>query len=193
MNEIIVCLGDSITFGYDGVTKSQVDSPYPKVLQELQKDKNVINSGRVGWQSKQILQNIDSLVIDKKPTYCILMLGINDARGSSKGLPLSKRKYLRNMEEIIDILKQNKIKVLLATPTPVRNKRVQYFGEALVKMAIEKNVIVIDTFAGINTLINCNNQTITSALPDGVHLTNDYYKELAYIINDYFTYYFEKK
>ena len=97
----IICYGNSITFGFKVGSAVDVDNPYPQVLERLLKQKfkqpdiQIINEGHNGWRSDQALANLRTLIIQEKPDWVILMLGINDAYS---GFP--PKYYLRYMSQI---------------------------------------------------------------------------------------------
>lgn len=186
----VVCLGDSITYGFDNSSSSkhikQVEIPYPKALQELLGDNyNIINSGNVGWQAKHVLDHLSTLVFDYNPEKVILMLGVNDARGSRVGLPVSMNHYYLNMRKIIERIQDNDIEVLLLTPTPVRfNPRVRQFNRVAVGLAKDLHIDYIDMHKAIKQQLHIDDLKLNDVLADNVHLSQDYYVKLAQIIVD---------
>ncbi len=187
----IVCLGDSITFGYDNHSKmsnfTQVETPYPAHLQALLGDRyNVINSGNTGWQARQTLKHLNSLVYKHKPDKVILMLGINDARGSKQGLPVSKNSYYRSMRKIVTELQDHDIDVLLLTPTPVFHPRVKSFNQLAIQLAHELHLDFIDMHYQIKKQLDNDGLKLKDVLADRVHLSQDYYLKLAEIVSKEF-------
>ncbi len=183
----IVCLGDSITYGYDNNSKmksyTQVATPYPSALQSLLGDRyQVINSGNTGWQAKQTLNHLNNLVFKFKPDVVILMLGINDARGSRQGLPVFQNDYYRDMKKIITRIQDKDIKVMLLTPTPVLNPRVKYFNRVAIEVAKELDIDYIDMHKAIARQLKADNIQLKDVLKDRVHLSQDYYLKLANIV-----------
>lgn len=183
----IVCLGDSITYGYDNNSKmsnyTQVKTPYPSHLQTLLGDKyTVVNSGNTGWQAKQTAKHLHNLVYKYHPDKVILMLGINDARGSKQGLPVTKNSYYRTMREIITAMQDHDIDVLLLTPTPVRHKRVKAFNKLAINLAHELNIEYIDMHYEINKQLKQDKLKLSDVLADHVHLSQQYYLKLAEIV-----------
>lgn len=180
----IVCLGDSITFGYDSHTKmsnyGQVKLPYPAKLQQLLgEDYNVINSGNTGWHAKTTWKHINELALDHKPDTVILMLGINDARGSRKELMRTKSNYTCYMQKIITELKLNNIRVILLSPTPVINWRVKHFNNIAIKIAKDNGIEYIDMHSQVYKKLNEDNLELTDILYDNVHLSDEYYEYIA--------------
>lgn len=183
----IVCLGDSITYGYDNRSKmnkfTQVKTPYPvKLEQLLGEGYKVINSGNTGWQARGIYKELDNLVYKHNPDTVILMLGINDARGSKQGLPVTRKNYYNYMRKIVVDLQLQGIEVLLLSPTPVFHPRVKQFNKVAIKLANEYGLKYIDMHWQINNQLSKDNLTLKQVLSDRVHLTQDYYIKLAEIV-----------
>ncbi len=190
MNKI-VCLGDSITYGYDSASKmsnyTQVETPYPKHLNELLGDSfEVINSGNVGWQARQTVRHLNSLVFKHRPRKVILMLGINDSRGSRQGFMVSKENYMRNMQEIIDQIQGRGIKVYLLTPTPVNFFRAKKFHAYAIELAKKNNLEYIDLYTKIYDDLTKTDRSLSDILADNVHLSQEYYLKLAEWVNEEF-------
>lgn len=183
----IVCLGDSITYGYDNRSKmnkfTQVKTPYPAKLEQLLGEGyKVINSGNTGWQARGIYKELDNLVYKHNPDTVILMLGINDARGSKQGLPVTRKNYYNYMRKIVVDLQLQGIEVLLLSPTPVFHPRVKQFNKVAIKLANEYGLKYIDMHWQINNQLSKDNLTLKQVLSDRVHLTQDYYIKLAEIV-----------
>lgn len=188
----IVCLGDSITYGYDNSSKmnnyQQVETPYPQALQNiLGSNYRVINSGNTGWQARQTIEHLSSLVYKHQPDKVILMLGINDARGSRQGLPVSKNSYYRTMSNIIRELQARDIEVYLLTPTPVvLNPRVKSFNKLAINLAHNMHLNYIDMHKAINEQLTADNLKLKDVEADRIHLSQDYYIKLAQIVANNF-------
>lgn len=186
----IICLGDSITYGYDSSSNlkniKQVETPYPKALQEiLGSNYNIINCGNVGWQAKNVMEHLNTLVFNYNPEKVIIMLGVNDARGSREGLPVSINNYYLTMRKIIERIQDKDIEVLLLTPTPVRfNPRVRQFNRVAIGLAKDLHIDYIDMHKAIKEQLDIDNLKLKDILKDNVHLSQDYYIKLAEIIAD---------
>ncbi len=182
----IVCFGDSITYGYQVGTKEQVARPYPLVLEEeLHKHgvkAQVINSGKSGWRTKNSLDYIQELVHDHEPDVCIIMLGINDARGSFKGITLSKRRYERNMRKILASLTNENIDVFVLSPTPTNNRRVNRFSKYLIEQLVLSNLKYVNMYRRVEEKIQEENLKFEEVFPDGVHFADQYYEWIAQIL-----------
>ena len=126
----IVCFGDSLTRGF-GATGEQT---YPYFLQQLT-NIPVINKGINGNTSKNGLDRIDD-ILQFKNSLVIVEFGANDF---FQRIPISETK--KNMETIIDILKQNNdIVVLVST----ENKLLTQLHNMLKSLAKEKNVLFVN-------------------------------------------------
>lgn len=184
----IVCLGDSITYGYDNRSKmnnyQQVATPYPAALQQILGSKyQVINSGNTGWQARQTIEHLNSLVYQYHPDKVILMLGINDARGSRQGFPVTKNSYYRTMSKLIEELQDHDIEVYLLTPTPVvLNPRVKQFNKLAINLAHNKHLNYIDMHKAIYEQLAIDNLKLKEIEADNIHLSQDYYIKLAHIV-----------
>ncbi len=180
----IVCLGDSMTFGYQIGTKKQVENPYPKVLEQLLKkdgiDVEVINSGKSGWRTINTLSNMAELVHDHQPDLCIIMLGINDARGSFKGITLSKYVYERNMKKMIDEIKNDGTSVLVLSPTPTSNNRVNKFSRHLLEELETTHLPFLNMYYLLNKKFS--GVPFFDIYPDGVHMADEHYSVIAEIV-----------
>tara|TARA_R110002072_G_scaffold299632_1_gene475532 strand:+ start:136692 stop:138266 length:1575 start_codon:yes stop_codon:yes gene_type:complete len=76
----------------------------------------VINAGVGGNRSSQLLNRLERDVLMQKPTTVVLMVGTND-RLNSGGF-VDAKTYRKNVETLIDRIRQSGAKVLLVTPPP---------------------------------------------------------------------------
>ncbi len=185
----IVCYGNSITYGWEIDNFGQVETPYPKKLEQLFKKKypdsdvEVINEGHNGWRSDQALVSLDKLVISRKPDLAILKLGINDAYS---GFEFGR--YEEEMLGIIQKLKNANIKVLLLSPTPiaVENEKIQNllltYCQSLKDMAVVEKIAFFHLHKAILDRLDRENQDIDSILPDKVHFASDKYEWIAEVV-----------
>lgn len=183
----IVCLGDSITWGFDAnygfKDIHQVEIPYPLQLQtNLGMKYHVVNSGNSGWQARTTIKHLDELVFAHHPDTVILMLGINDARGSRQGLPVTVKGYFETMKQIILKIQSQGINVILMGPTPVFHFRVKFFNQSLKKLANQLNLKFIDSQLLIGQQLESDGLTLGDILKDRVHLSQEYYIKLGDIV-----------
>lgn len=121
----VVFVGNSITNhgGYHHDIALFYATRYPK------QNINVINSGISGNRAANVIARMDSDVLNNKPTWAALKLGMNDvekelyttAASSRPTITQERRKtletYLRDYETIIKTLLKNNSKLILQTPT----------------------------------------------------------------------------
>ncbi len=69
----VVCMGDSITYGFCGNGTS-----YPSILQSRLSGAVIHNAGECGDQTYEMLARFDRDVISHHPNFVIIMGGIND-------------------------------------------------------------------------------------------------------------------
>ena len=153
----IVCFGDSLTKGF-GSTDNQ---SYPYYLQKLV-NIPVINKGINGNTSKDGLNRTDD-ILQFKNSLVIVEFGANDF---FQQISISETK--KNMEQIIDKLKQDNIVVLVST----EDKQLNKLYSMLKSLAKEKNVLFI------NGILNeiWNNRNLFS---DEIHPNSTGYKLIA--------------
>ncbi|MCM8796279.1 MAG: GDSL-type esterase/lipase family protein [Candidatus Omnitrophica bacterium] len=92
--KIIICFGDSITFGY-GVERGE---DYPSLLANLLGEE-VINAGVDGDTTADALTRIESAVLEKNPRLVIVEFGGNDFL---KKIPMEET--VSNMKKIITLI-----------------------------------------------------------------------------------------
>ncbi|NLW92193.1 MAG: GDSL family lipase [Syntrophomonadaceae bacterium] len=108
----IVCLGDSITYGFPwGPTVSWVQMLGDALGCE------VINKGINGNTTGDMLQRFDRAVLKNDPTHLVIMGGINDVV-----LGESFDRIVWNLHEMVDKALAAGIKVILGLPTAVDNE-----------------------------------------------------------------------
>ncbi len=105
----IVCLGDSITYGFPfGPQASWVS-----MLQEAL-EAEVINQGINGNTTSDMVRRFDRSVLKYNPTHLIIMGGINDVICAE-----SFDRICWNLREMIEKAREAGIKVILGIPTAV--------------------------------------------------------------------------
>lgn len=153
----IVCFGDSLTKGV-GSTDNQ---SYPYYLQKLV-NIPVINKGINGNTSKDGLNRIND-ILQFKNSLVIVEFGANDF---FQQISISETK--KNMEQIVDKLKQDNIVVLVST----EDKQLNKLYSMLKSLAKEKNVLFINGI--LNEIWNDRN-----LFSDEVHPNSNGYKLVA--------------
>lgn len=102
-NRLIVCLGDSLTFGKG----AEEGKNFPAYLEQFSRFR-VVNAGVSGDTTSGALLRINRDVLRLHPDLVIIELGGNDYL---RGVPFSLT--LANITRMIDILRKNNIKVVL--------------------------------------------------------------------------------
>ena len=105
----IVCLGDSLTFGYQ--------LAYQKKWHVLVAEKTgikMVNKGINGDTTASMVARFQRDVIDGKPDKMILMAGYNDIFFNG-----SWDKTKENMKVMVEEAKDQKIRVIVAIPPPI--------------------------------------------------------------------------
>lgn len=169
---IIVCIGDSLTYGY-GVLKKQC-------WVEIIKQKagiDILNKGINGNTTKQMSARLKVDVLTYKPTYAVVMGGINDLlQGNSAEV------VIENIKEITATILKEEIQPILILPLPVNeiekeknlypeadylavNEEVKKVGQALSEFAVQNGIQHIDL---IETFIEEKEKYY---LKDGIHIT----------------------
>ncbi|MFM8550739.1 MAG: SGNH/GDSL hydrolase family protein [Nitrospiraceae bacterium] len=81
----IVCFGDSLTSGYQSPTMAfpqVLETPYGQFLQDRLKEKAYVTvSGLCGETTAEMVQRFGRDVVERRPTYVIILGGTNDLGG----------------------------------------------------------------------------------------------------------------
>lgn len=105
----IVCLGDSITYGYpDGPSFSWVT----RVIENT--DYQMLNRGINGETTGQMLNRLQRDVISEKPAYLIFAGGHNDAWQK-----VSLSRVQHNIQQVVEVVLQQGICPMLVLPSPL--------------------------------------------------------------------------
>lgn len=105
----IVCLGDSITWGFPFGPQDSWTEMLQKQLQV-----QIINRGINGNTTSDMLERFDRHVIQAHPTHLILMGGINDVAAQE---PFDV--IVLNLQTMVEKAVDNRISVVIGTPTAV--------------------------------------------------------------------------
>jgi acyl-CoA thioesterase I len=166
----IVCLGDSITYGFPfGPTYSWVKMLSKKINGE------VINRGINGNTTSDMLARFDRHVVKYNPTHVIIMGGINDVLCHE-----SFDRIIWNLQAMIEEAGKNNIRVILGLPTAVDEPecevRVNRIRVWMRQYAGNHGIKIID-FAG--AFYDERRKIITYLLmPDGSHPTEEGYQAM---------------
>lgn len=187
----IVCYGNSITNGFKVGSYQRVAHPYPESLEKLLQKQyqnphiQVINEGHNGWRSDQAQTQLKQLVIQKKPDLVTIMFGINDAYSN-----FSTDYYEKKIVQMIQQLREEKITVLLLTPTPIItpfNNQVHTYVELLKEIAKEQEVAFFNVYEAVSRRREKEKVAWENLLPDEVHFADDKYKWIAEEIYEFIT------
>lgn len=168
----IVCIGDSLTYGY-GVSQKQ--SWVERIKQKSGVD--VFNKGINGNTTKQISSRLTKDLLSYKPTYSVIMGGINDLLQGNRA-----ETVIENIQSITTAIQKQEIQPILILTLPVNqhvkekslyleadfsavNKEVKKVRKALSEYAVQHGVAFIDLFESFM------GQEEKYYLKDGIHIT----------------------
>ena len=177
-NENYVLLGDSITDWYP--VSEYFDDTIP-----------VVRSGKAGFQTKDILERVEDMVIKYNPTKVFILIGTNDLEG------VHKEQILENIESIIKTIKQErpKAEIYFESILPVNNTDASKIKPATVGnrdndyiVTVNKEIKEICKKQKVNYLdvykefVDDNNQMKLNYTADGLHLSELGYYKLTQIL-----------
>jgi lysophospholipase L1-like esterase len=179
---VVVCLGDSITRG----AYLPDESTFPAQLQKILQNTTVINAGVPGNTSTAGLLRFDKDVASQHPQYIIIFFGTNDSVLRENGtykVPLEK--FTKNLQELVTRTRALNAQPILCTLLPVlpepyfkRHPEAIYKKEggleaileryraATLNLGKEGNIPVVDLHATFS-----NDLSLLRPAPDGVHPT----------------------
>lgn len=146
----IVAIGDSITQagGYLRDIDAVLSQQYPDL-----KTPKVTNAGISGQKAEDLIKRFDKDVVQKKPTFVTISIGINDV-WHRMGQPHDEKilaTYKENVAKMVDAAQKAGIKVILLTPTVIQedpnaegNKRLAMYVAAEKEIAAEKKCQLVD-------------------------------------------------
>lgn len=180
---------------------SQIDPPIevqpPKPdCKELKELYLVKNKGIPSNNSRDLLNRLQSSVIDEAPKIVVLLVGTNDILNNVQpGKLLSIAKYKANVSQIIDKVKECS-DIVIGTIPPVDakifsgrtgiknpNKKISNINNEIKKLAIQKNIPVIDINSEFNRKkyreTNPKKPIYTIIGKDGLHPNEKGYKVIS--------------
>ncbi|MEN6460799.1 MAG: SGNH/GDSL hydrolase family protein [Syntrophomonas sp.] len=171
----IVCLGDSITYGFPfGPTFSWV-----QMLSEVI-DAEVINKGINGNTTTDMMERFDRAVLRNEPTHVLIMGGINDV--------LCRESFDRitwNLRLMAEKATGNDIQVIFGLPTAVDEPEFERLlvriRQWIIRYAAEHNLPVIDFSSAFHD--DNNNVRTELLLADGGHPTIEGYQAMFQVID----------
>lgn len=157
----VVCLGDSITYGY-----GYVSTPYPTVLSALT-GLTVVNEGFSGYTSSQIL-TVWNTISANGYTSIVLLAGINDVRDYYSVPALEN-----NLYTIWHSAKLLNMKVYALTLTPFKGDSTNQIDHDTINNFIKNNatalgITVVDIYTSLNDVNN--NGAYQSQYDSGDHV-----------------------
>lgn len=189
-----VCfIGNSITYagGFLHYINLFFATRYPGLNVE------VINCGVPGNKAAQVLARMNTDILPKHPTVCVLMLGMNDVRKElytpeaalQAGIKLKRQEaldiYRRDYDQVIRILLKQGSRVLLQTPTiydeganlkdqrlPGRNEALRKCARIVKQLAEKYGLQVVDYWSPmqeITSRLQMKDARHTIIGPDRVH------------------------
>jgi len=181
----IVCIGDSLTFGY-GVNKSQ---SWVSIVSKRIGEK-MINKGIPGETTCEMKERFVKDVVNYEPSKVLIMGGTNDIF-----LKNGINTALSNIKSMVETCEINNIVPTILTPLPVKenitiklmfedmdykkvNEQLTELRNLLIQYANEKNITSIDLGNILHRTINIEDYY----LADGIHVSKEIHKEMAEII-----------
>lgn len=181
-NDNFVFLGDSLTDWY----------PIEELYEE---DIPIVNSGRAGYNTRDILKNLDEMVYIYNPTKVIILIGTNDLN-----CDITEEETLSNITQIIKDIKKNRpsAKIYIQSIYPINNtdndkinnknvgKRTNEIiieiNKKIKNICDEQNVTYIDIY---NDLTDSEGNLKLSYTEDGLHLSSLGYLKVTKLLMTY--------
>ena len=181
----IVCIGDSLTFGY-GVNESE---NWVSIMSTRIKEK-IINKGIPGDTTCGMKERFIKDVVKYKPSMVIIMGGINDIF-----LKIGVDTIFKNIKNMVETCGINNIVPTILTPLLVKedisiklmfedmdykrvNERIVELRSLLIQYCNERNITAID----LEDLLLKKGNIEEYFLSDGIHVSKEAHKEMAEII-----------
>lgn len=180
-DENIVFFGDSITQEYN--------------VKEFFYEYHVVNSGIGGHTTQDLLNRIDSDLVDYNPSVVIIQVGTNDIRAK-----VSEKDILKNIEKIVKYIKKNRknAEIYIESIYPINrdkdeeywedvhegynNKTIVNINKNLEKYCENNGITYIDIYS---KLIDKNGNLKEVYTREGLHLTDLGYYKVTTTIKEY--------
>ena len=161
----LLIYGDSISAGYGMEPDKQWAENLKLIFNEKNLDIEIVNRSVSGETTGGGLSRIKPILEKVQPKYLLLELGGNDAL---RGYPPSR--ILNNLKAIIEIAKENQVKVFLMQIKILPNygKRYQEQFESIFPKVAKENDIILLPF-----MLNDIALDKSLMLPDGIHPNSD--------------------
>ncbi len=174
----IVAIGDSITQagGYLRDIDEVLANQYPDL-----KLPKIINVGIGGQKAEDLVVRFQRDVVDKKPQWVTLSIGINDVwhRLAQPHSDEVLKNYTANVAKMVDMAQAAGIKVILVTPTVITedpaaegNLRLKAYVAAYTQIAAEKKCGLAGLYAMFLTVLEKKPAEVKEIFltSDGVHM-----------------------
>ena len=146
----IVCLGDSITLAKRVKPKESFIGLLGEKFKKEAHPVQFKNAGIGGDTTAEAIRRLNQTVLAFQPDIVTIMFGCNDSykTGKMKESRIPLEQYKKNLNIILDSLKQNEvIPVLMTTPpTLTKNNIVEPYVEAVRNIAKKRNILLVDHF-----------------------------------------------
>lgn len=151
---------------------------------------NYEGRGISGQTSAQLLLRFRQDVIDLKPKIIIIKIGTNDIAENNG--PYNEKFTLDNIESMVEIAKQNKIKVILASVLPASEyvwrksitnvaEKIISLNKGILKLAQKHKIPYLDYHSKLKNSIGGLDKDMAE---DGVHPTLKCYEIMAVMAKD---------
>lgn len=181
----IVCIGDSLTFGYGVKEKESWVSILSKKIEE-----KIISKGIPGNTTTEMKERFIEDVVNYKPSKVLIMGGTNDVF-LNDGI----NDILNNIDKMVQICEINNIVPIILTPLPVKddievkiwfddmdykkvNRSLAKLRGLLIKYGEVKNITCLD----LGTILLNEGKIKEQFLEDGIHVSKEIHSEIAGII-----------
>lgn len=174
----------NIVFAGDSITE------FFPVHEMLQSDLKVYNRGIHGINSLQLLEHIDSQILDLQPSKVFLLVGVNDLKNRQPEevceavceiIDKIHQKLPETQIFLLSVFPMNESPEFVRTPSLRNNKSISILNELLSHLASDK-VKWVDVH---DLLCDESGQLRRDLTVDGLHLTIDGYAIISKVIQHY--------
>lgn len=181
LEENIVFFGDSITYRYN--------------IKESFSDHYIVNKGINGHSTNDLLNRLDTDVIEYNPSKVFLLIGVNDLSGF-----IDKETVVDNIKKIIEKIteKRSKTKIYVESIYPINrriltekeypidevltNDLIKETNELIKELCKDKDLTYIDVY---DELIDDEGNLKEEYTVEGQHLTDEGYKKVTEVLKKY--------
>lgn len=182
LDENYIFLGDSITELYK--------------LDDYYQDFKVVNSGKSGYRTSDILSKLDTMVYDYNPTKVFLLIGTNDFLNKD----VTTYEIYKNITKIIEEIQKNRRyakiyvesiyptchhdeeKVNLEETNKRPNKKIKEINQKLKEYCEKNDITYIDVYS---KLLDEDGELKLDYTVDGLHLSEDGYDVVSKTLMPY--------